>query len=67
VFKLAAVALPINTNPYNHKPPMQQEHGQCIRDNIAGSSIYFKISMGLREYKPRSIHLRETSGGILSL
>jgi hypothetical protein len=30
VFKLAALALPINAYHYNHNPPMQK-HSQCIR------------------------------------
>jgi hypothetical protein len=44
VFKLATVALPIDANPYNHNPPMQ-EYSKCIRDSVASSSIYCKISM----------------------
>jgi hypothetical protein len=39
VFKLAALALPIDANPYNHNPPMQ-EHSQCIKDIAASLSIY---------------------------
>jgi hypothetical protein len=36
--------LPIDANPYNHTPPME-EHSQCIRDSAASLSIYCKISM----------------------
>jgi hypothetical protein len=38
VFKLAAVALPIDANPYNNNPPMQ-EHRYCLRNSSASSSI----------------------------
>jgi hypothetical protein len=38
VFKLATVALPINTNPFNHNPPMK-EHSQCLINRAASSSI----------------------------
>jgi hypothetical protein len=44
VFKLVAFALPINANPNNYNPPMQ-EHSQSIRDSAASLSAYFKISM----------------------
>jgi hypothetical protein len=44
VFKLAALALPIFANPYNHNPPMQ-EHSHCTRDSAASLSMYCKISM----------------------
>jgi hypothetical protein len=54
MFKLAAVALPIDDNPSNHNPPMQ-EHSQCIRDRVASSSIYGKISMILWDYPLKAL------------
>jgi hypothetical protein len=44
VSKLATVALPIYSNPYNHNPPMK-EHSQCLINRAASSSIEYKISM----------------------
>jgi hypothetical protein len=38
VFKLATVALPINTNPFNHNPPMK-ENSQCLISRAASPSI----------------------------
>jgi hypothetical protein len=48
MFKLAAVALPIDANPYNHNAPMQ-EHSWCLRDTVASSSIFCKISMEITD------------------
>jgi hypothetical protein len=39
VFKLATLALPIDANPYNHNPPMQ-EHSLYISDIAACLTIY---------------------------
>jgi hypothetical protein len=33
------LVLPIDANPYNQNPPMQ-EHSQCIRDSAASLSIH---------------------------
>jgi hypothetical protein len=45
MFKLAAVALPIDANPYNLNPPMQ-EHSWCLRERgLFIYCIYSKTSM----------------------
>jgi hypothetical protein len=42
--KLATVAVPIDANPYNNNPSMQ-EHSWYLRDRAASSSIFYEISM----------------------
>jgi hypothetical protein len=42
-FKLASLELPIDVNPINQNPPLQ-ENSQCIRNSAASLSIYSKIS-----------------------
>jgi hypothetical protein len=47
VFKLATVALAINTNPFNHNPPMTK-HSKCLINRAASSSIQYKIPMEVK-------------------
>jgi hypothetical protein len=52
MFKLSALALPIDANLYNYNPPMQ-EHSPCIRDSSASLFMYCMISMGAYDNEAR--------------